>query len=82
MFAELLGSDNVRLSLSAGKALANMEESMKKHGIYNNFVYLLHPLQQTDDPSDTLTNKSSHQRTVKLFIQSFRSSQVSYSQVN
>lgn len=67
LFAELLVSDNVRLSLSAGKALANMEESMKKHGIYDSSVYLLHPLQDTDE-SDLNSKKTSHRRTVRATI--------------
>jgi len=62
LFAELLVSDNVRLSLSAGKALANMEESMMKHGVYDSSIYLLHPLQEIDD-SDLNCKKASHHRT-------------------
>ena len=65
LFAELLVSDNVRLSLSAGKALANMEESVMKHGIYDSSVYILHPLQEADD-FDSISKKASYQRTINV----------------
>jgi len=65
LFAELLVSDNVRLSLSAGKALANMEESVMKHGIYDSSVYILHPLQEADD-FDSISKKASYQRTINM----------------
>lgn len=49
MLAEFIGSDNLALTLAAGKALANMDERSRREGVYDNSIYLIHPLYGVTD---------------------------------
>lgn len=49
MLAEYFGPESGSLNLAAGKALANMDDSCRKFGIYDRSIYLFHPLYKDDD---------------------------------
>lgn len=55
----MASSDHLAVNLAAGKALANMDERSRKDGVYDGFVYLLHPLIGETDS----TNQSSEVET-------------------
>lgn len=50
------------MSLAAGKALANMDEVVRKFGIYDGSVYLLHPLFYEDESEEYKSTRRSVSR--------------------
>lgn len=55
-------SESLFLSLAAGKALANMDEVVRKFGIYDGSVYLLHPLFYEDESEEHKSTRRSVSR--------------------
>lgn len=51
LLADFFSFQHASLNLTAGKALVNMDPQIRKYGIYDRSIYLLHPLYEDKDES-------------------------------